>query len=456
MVLEINASLRGDLAFECGISAPPARKNSARAGVRLTGMSQPSIVERVRQTGRLLRSEGPSGVTARLRARASQALAPGSGGGLPVDREHLLRASEIAAQGVAPPEPPAWSPDEPLTVAWVCGPASEGSGGHTTMFRAIGALERGGHECVVYIHDRHGWDIEQHRRTIREWWPWVRAEVRDLAAGIEDAHVVFATSWETAYPVLASRARGARCYFVQDFEPSFYPAGSAALLAEETYRFGFHGVTAGRWLAQLLRREYEMPADHFDFGCDLEHYALAGAPERSGVCYFCRPSTPRRAHELAVLALELFAARHPEVEIHSYGEPPGALPFAVTDHGLLTPSELGSLYRDCVAGLVMSATNVSLVPHEMLAAGCIPVVNDAEHNRVVLDNDRVEYARPTPFELAEALSRLVSRSPADQAAAAAEAAASVDSISWEESGRQVERILRDVVASRTASPELVV
>ena len=34
----------------------------------------------------------------------------------------------------------------------------------------------------------------------------VRAEVRDLAGGIEDAHVVFATSWETAYPVLATPA----------------------------------------------------------------------------------------------------------------------------------------------------------------------------------------------------------------------------------------------------------
>ncbi len=417
-------------------------------------MSRPSIVERVRQTRRLLRTEGPSGVTARLRVRASEALAPASGEGLPVDREHLVRASEIAARGSALPRPAAWLPGEPLTVAWVCGPASEGSGGHTTMFRAIAALERGGHRCLVYIHDRHGWEIEQHRRTIREWWPWVGAEVRDLAAGIDDAHAVFATSWETAYPVLASPALGARCYFVQDFEPSFYPAGSAALLAEETYRFGFHGVTAGRWLAQLLRRDYGMPADHFDFGCDLEHYSLSGAAERLGICYFCRPSTPRRAHELAVLALELFAARHPEVEIHTYGEPAGALPFAATDHGLLTPSRLGDLYRSCVAGLVMSATNVSLVPHEMLAAGCIPVVNDAEHNRVVLDNDRVEYAAATPFELADALSRLVSRPPATLAEDAAAAAASVDSISWEESGRQVERIVRDVVAAGVPS-ELV-
>jgi glycosyltransferase involved in cell wall biosynthesis len=416
-------------------------------------MTEPSIPERLRQTGRLLRSEGAAGVTARLRQRASAALAPPGGEGLPVDREHLVRASEIAASGAPLPAPAPWSPGQPLEIAWVCGPPSEGSGGHTTMFRAIGALERGGHKCTVYIHDRHGWDIERHRRTTRSWWPWVRAEVRDLAGGVDDAHVVFATSWETAYPVLASPALGARCYFVQDFEPSFYPAGSEALLAEETYRLGFHGVTAGRWLAERLRREYGMPADHFDFGCDLEHYWLGGPSERQGVCYFCRPSTPRRAHELATMALGVFAERHPEVEIHTYGEPAGPLPFATTDHGLRSPAELGDLYRRCVAGLVMSATNVSLVPLEMLAAGCVPVVNEAEHNRVVLDNDRVAYAQPTPFALAEALSGLVSRGPDERAVVAAEAAASVSAHSWEESGERVEAILLDVVGASAGGPQ---
>jgi O-antigen biosynthesis protein len=318
----------------------------------------------------------------------------------------------------------------------------------------VAALERAGHTCIVYLHDRHGWDLDRHRHAIRAWWPWVGAEVRDLAEGIEDAHAVFATSWPTAYPVLASPAKGARCYLVQDFEPWFYPAGSEGLLAEATYRFGFHGVTAGRWLAQLLRRDYDMPADHFDFGCDLEHYAQAGSSERDGVCYLCRPGKPRRAHEMAVAALELFAARHPEVAIHTYGAPPGRLPFATTDHGLLTPEQLGALYGRCVAGLVLSATNVSLVPHEMLAAGCIPVVNDAEHNRVVLDNDHVAYADAMPFALADTLSGLVSRPAGARAAAAEAAAASVESISWEQSGEQVERILREVVGSRSVS-ELV-
>jgi len=417
----------------------------------------PSFFERVRQTRRLLGTEGPAGIALRLRERAADALSPDGSARIAVDRADLLRAAEIAAGGWVLPDPAPWKAGQPLTVAWVCVPPGVGSGGHTTLLRMVAALERAGHTCVVYLQDQHGWDIDQHRGTIRRWWPWVQAEVRDLADGIADAHVIMATGWGSAYAVLASPARGARGYFVQDFEPSFHPAGSEYLLAEATYRFGFHGVTAGRWLAERLQRDYGMSAGHFDFGCDLEHYALDrsldATRQRTGVCYYCRPSTPRRAHELAVITLDLFAARHPEVDIHLYGEhPPRRLPFRAHDHGLMTPKELGGLYKRCIAGLSLSATNVSLVPHELLAAGCIPVVNDADHNRLVLDNEHVAYAPATPFELCDALCALVQASPAEREARAQAAAASVASTTWEDAGAQVEQILRGLVAARQSSP----
>jgi O-antigen biosynthesis protein len=408
-------------------------------------VSRPGVADRVRQIRRLLRSEGYAGVETRLRDRAASLLAPADLDRIRVARGDLMRAADAASAGEAPPPPLDVCPGGPLKVAWVCIPPGEGSGGHTTMFRLVAALEQAGHECVVYLHDRHGWSLEQHRRTIRAWWPWVKAEIRDAAEGIDDAHAVFATAWETAYVVLGSPARGARMYLVQDFEPWFYPAGSEALLAEATLRFGFHGVTAGRWLAELLRRDYRMPTDHFDFGCDLDRYSLDDTAERTGVCFFARPSTPRRAFGLGMAALDLFAARHPEVDIHLYGEPAGRPPFEAIHHGLLTPEELNDLYNRCVAGLVLSATNVSLVPYEMLASGCIPVVNDAEHNRVVLDNSEVVYAPATPFELANALGALVERPASERREAAHNAAASVRGTSWDEAGRTVEGIVRTVV-----------
>ena len=78
-----------------------------------------------------------------------------------------------------------------------------------------------------------------------------------------------------AYPVFNSRCSGKRFYFVQDFEPYFYPVGSMSLLAENTYRMGFHAITIGallcrqaafgvwhgRRLIRLRLRQHALPPD---------------------------------------------------------------------------------------------------------------------------------------------------------------------------------------------------
>jgi WsaF, C-terminal domain len=407
---------------------------------------------RLQQARRLWRTDGPAVVAARALRKAAARVAP-AGEGLAVDRRDVLAAAEVQAAGGHMPGPLPALPGEPLTLAWIITPPDGGSGGHTTLFRLIGSLEQAGHRCILYFYDRWGGSLADQEAVLRQWWPWVRADVRSAANGIDDAHAIVATSWPTAYAALASLAKGVRIYVVQDLEPMFYPAGSEALLAEATYRFGFHAVTAGPWLASELGSRYGMTADHFEFGCDLDRYRLAtgpGAPARTGVCFFAREITPRRAFDLGVLALEAFAARHPDVDIHFFCDPVGPMPFPVTDHGVLTPTQLDKLYNRCIAGLVLSATNVSLVPHEMLASGCIPVVNNAEHNRVVLANDDVMYAEPTPYGLADALGRLVSRPAGDIAAGAAAASASVVGRSWDEAGAAVESAIVRVVAAAGA------
>jgi glycosyltransferase involved in cell wall biosynthesis len=418
-------------------------------------MSRPGPLDRIRQTRRLLDGEGVAGVVERIASRAADRLTPRGRVRLPVSKEDLVRAGEIAAGGWVLPEGLPVVPGQPLTIGWVLAPPGPGSGGHRTMFRMVHALEEAGHTCVLYLVDRHGWSIEQHRATFAKWWPELKAEVRDAAEGIDDGHALFATDWASAYRVLATPARGVRFYFVQDNEQWFYPRGSEALLAEATYRFGFHGVTAGAWLSLMLEREYGMSADPFNFGCDLSRYSLDPAAQRTGICYYARYTKPRRAFELGLVALELFAERHPEVDIHLYGDDVGSLPFKAVNHGSLTPEACNELYQRCHAGLVLSATNVSLVPHEMLAAGCLPVVNDAEHNRVVLDNDHVVYAPSTPFELADALSRIVERPAAERDAEAEVASRSVQGCSWAESGQVVERIVRRVVEERAARADAV-
>jgi glycosyltransferase involved in cell wall biosynthesis len=370
---------------------------------------------------------------------------------LPIGDAEFSAAAELARTGWRLPPPAPWQEGEPLRVAWVCTPPAPGSGGHTTMFRLADALVSAGHQSTVYLMDRHQGEFSRHLGRVRTGWPALRSEIRDLAGGIADCHAVFATGWESAWTLLGSSALGLRCYLVQDFEPSFYPAGSEYLLAEATYRFGFTGVTAGRWLPSILDA-YGMESRAFDFGCDLETYRLAAEPiERDGICYYCRPSTPRRAHELAVAGLRLFARRNPGTPIHFYGERVGDLGFAVEQHGTLSPVQLNELYNRCAAGLVLSATNVSLVPHEMLASGCVPVVNDAPQNRLVLANDHIAYTEATPHQIAEALETLVRKPEPAKQAAAVGLSASVSGRTWTAVGLDFVDSVRDLVRAAQAS-----
>ena len=131
--------------------------------------------------------------------------------------------------------------------------------------------------------------------------------------------------------------------------------------------------------------------------------------------------------------------------IHLFGDRIGPLRFRFVDHGLLSPRELNTIYNRCYAGLSLSMTNVSLVPHEMSAAGCIPVVNDALHNRAVLGDLDVVYAEPNPHALADALVSVV-EDPAFSARSE-RTSATVKDASWDAAGIEVEAILRRELSS---------
>ncbi len=168
-----------------------------------------------------------------------------------------------------------------------------------------------------------------------------------------------------------------------------------------------------------------------------------------GVVFYARRETARRGFELGLMALEMFAAHRPDVTIHIYGDKIGKLPFAFVDHGHVTPDELNDIYNRCHAGLSLSFTNVSLVALEMLAAGCIPVVNDAVEVRTDLDNPFVRYASAYPQALASELEAVVTTRDFDSLSRAA--AESVCSATWEDAGATVDAILRRAICESTSS-----
>ena len=86
------------------------------------------------------------------------------------------------------------------------------------------------------------------------------------------AHGIVATNWETAYFVRRFDNVVSKFYFVQDFEPYFYAKGSEYEFAENTYKFGFRGLTAGEWLKDICINQYHMVADSFGFSYDKDLY----------------------------------------------------------------------------------------------------------------------------------------------------------------------------------------
>lgn len=390
---------------------------------------------RARQFSAILAKDGYQGIVRRVRLKASDWIRPRS------VVWSVFPEDVMAADLLRPPVTvvPKIAPGEPIVVNWVMEASGRGSGGHTTTCRIIKYMERSGYVNRVYLYDPFGGDHKYYQRISRDYYG-ITCEISDVRAGMKDAHAVVATAWPSAYAVYNARCSGKRFYFVQDYEPFFYPAGTNSVLAENTYRMGFHGITAGRWLAEKLSHEFGMMTDFFPFGCDTAQYRRQSSSKRSGVAFYARAGTPRRAVELGLLALELLANRRPDVEVHLFGERVGHLPFKFLNHGLVTPAKLSEIYNRCFAGLSLSLTNVSLVPFEMLACGCIPIVNDADHNRMVLDNPHIRYAPPTPHSLATALEALVDMP--DFEATSRRAAESVVSASWDDAGAAVDAAFR--------------
>lgn len=344
---------------------------------------------------------------------------------------------------------------EPLAIGWVMTPPAPGSGGHTTLFRMVRAVEQAGHRCVLFLYDRHGGDVRAQERVIREWWPELSAQVRDARKGIDGVDAAVASSWESAH-VLARRGHAPlrRLYFIQDYEPYFYARGAMYALAEDSYRFGFRCIALGEMVAGLLRSEVGVNPDVTEFGCDTSVYRLLPEREqreRTGVVFFARPDFPRRGYWLARLALQRFHELHPEVDLHFYGAKVDGLPFPTVQHGRLSPAELNELYNRCIAGLALSFTNISLVPEEMLAAGTIPVMNDSALSRVVLQNEHAVWATPTPHGLAAALAAVVERATAtrgDPSRVAQKASESVRGFGWAKAQADLVRIIEHEVYGR--------
>jgi glycosyltransferase involved in cell wall biosynthesis len=309
-----------------------------------------------------------------------------------------------------------------VKIVWLIPQPFEGSGGHRNIFRAIRFLGEFGHECVIHV-------VPDNHRFANgdEIAAFIADEFFDVGAkvilGTDDVtygDIMVSTFWTTAYIAKANDDRTTlQIYFLQDFEPMFYPMGTEYVRAMATYGFGFYFITSGPWPLRMLQSTIgDHHGDFFRFPIDRSIYYPADEPVNSPprVIFFARPNMPRRCYPLGVSALTLVKQTHPDVEIVFYGDRSETfqhVPFPFTSLGMTdTIQELGDLYRTATVGLCFSTTNPSLVPFEMMASGC-PVVDLAANGNVVNygSNANAILTDPTPESLADGIRSVLDSAP---------------------------------------------
>lgn len=283
--------------------------------------------------------------------------------------------------------------DGPKSINWVIPEMGIGSGGHINIFRFVKHLQNMGFKNRIYILKQENLHSDAEAREFLKKYYEMDNEKIEVHVDIEMmrfAHATIATSWITAYKVRDFDNTISKFYFVQDFEPLFYAVGSDYIFAENTYKFGFRGITAGDWLRDKLNKEYGMQTDSFHFSYDHDLYKPGEKRDKTKrVFFYARPVTARRDFELGILALNQLAKKLPDVEVAIAGWDVSGykIPFKHANLGSVKLTELSDLYAQCDMCLVLSNTNLSLLPLEVMASNSVAVCTKGDNSSWLVNEE---------------------------------------------------------------------
>jgi glycosyltransferase involved in cell wall biosynthesis len=370
----------------------------------------------------------------------------------PRNQTPFLEVLRLSREGPAPLDEPVAGMSErsALHIAVVIPPFQRGSGGHNTICTLVSRLENMGHTCSIWLYDPKGREQRSAavlRREIVDHFVPVRAPV---FKGFDDWHgadVAVATGWETAFAaVLLPRCR-ARAYLINDHEPEFFDTSAEAIWAARTYELGLYGISASRWLRDLLARKYGQRGTWFRLGVNQRIYHPRDVERRDDtVVFYAREFSGRRAVPLGSLALDELYRRRPDMRFVLFGqveEVAVGVPYELL--GVVRPEVLASHYSAATVGLCLSLTNYSLIPQEMMACG-LPVVDLAggSTEAEVGHDSGVEFAAPDPVAIADALELLLNDAEVRDRRSRA-GLGHARSASWDVAARQVETGLRQAL-----------
>jgi glycosyltransferase involved in cell wall biosynthesis len=278
--------------------------------------------------------------------------------------------------------------DKSLNIAWIVNGFMPNGGGHRNILRMCFFLEQFGHKVSLFFINT-PLDDQALVNGVREIYS-IQGEIKKFTNYINGSNIIIATHWETVNIAVENRKNTqALAYFVQDYEPMFYPMGSNYILSEQTYRLGLHHICSGAWAAKTLIQKFNAKAKHFTFPVDTAIYKNLNLKRKKGqIVFFAKPEMPRRCFEIGVQTLSKLYEKNKNINVVMYGSnrikdfnysfPVKIMSFIPTLDGL------AEIYNSSELGVVFSTTNPSLVPYEMMACG-LPVAD------LLLENTEANY-----------------------------------------------------------------
>ena len=300
-----------------------------------------------------------------------------------------------------------------------------GFGGIRTIFRFIEKLSQEGVSNNIVIYDNPAFDVAQLRQQITDFFPGLTnyqitvfgddkiASIAKLPA----SDIAFCTIWVSAYLLLRFNQTKRKYYFIQDYEPLFYVAGSTYALAESTYRFGFKGIVNTPGLLDAINQRHGLEGVSFIPAVDQTLYYPD--PNRNNqkvrIFFYARPLNPRNAFNLGILTIrQLLDLYGDKIEIITAGsnwnEAEYGLKGKITNLGLIESLEdVAALYRSCDIGFsFMLNKHPSYQMLEYAASGVATVMNDNEdHHWLYKDKDNCLLAEPSPADMTAKISQLI-------------------------------------------------
>jgi len=297
--------------------------------------------------------------------------------------------------------------DYSTEICWVVLPTGPDGGGARTISRFINALDGLGFTQKIQIWSTDHFDLEAQSKIWHEnFYVPFDIEIVKFNSG-RDANFVFATAWQTAIPAASKQCKHRLVYLIQDDERSFEAIGDSQNLIYQGMQYFGCALTAGPWLSELATSCKIPVVSHFDFGVDPIYFPSKQLKNNQVVAYYQPGKARREAGLILAIAKRLISEdKNLEVLLVGGGEKAVFGP-RLRCSGILRPHEMAQIYRESRVGIVLSATNASLVPYEMLAAGLTVLTNKGAHNEWLGRKEAIQYLDAVPAIFSHAIKDLV-------------------------------------------------